>query len=211
MPCIDPGTLSEKRLSNVSINGTISSQKVRLLVDTGAAISVAGESFNYDVLRASFYLKKSETISTIKSADGSTSPVSGLVSFIGDARPIKWPPYRVSQSQRAEIKMQINTMLEQEVIRVSSSPWRFPVVLVKKKDETTRFCLDYRKLNVTLKDRVEALDALSGAKFFTTLDLQSGYYQVAMDINSFEKTAFISHAGLYEYNVMSFGLTNAEL
>ena len=139
MPCIDPGTLSEKRLSNVSINGTISSQKVRLLVDTGVAISVAGESFNYDVLRASFYLKKSETISTIKSADGSTSPVSGLVSFTGDARPIKQPPYRVSQSQMAEIKMQIDTMLEQEVIRVSSSPWRFPVVLVKKKNGTTRF------------------------------------------------------------------------
>ena len=90
------------------------------------------------------------------------------------------------------------------------------MVLVKKKDGTIRFCVDYRKLNaVTRKDSYplpridDALDALSGAKYFTTLDLQSGYHQVAMDTNSTEKTAFISHAGLYEYNVMSFGLTNA--
>ena len=134
----------------------------------------------------------------------------------GDARPIKQQPYRVSQSQKVEIEKQINTMLEQDVIRVSSSPWSSPVVLVKKKDGTTRFCVDYRKLNaVTRKDSYplpridDALDALSGAKYFTTLDLQSGYHQVAMDTNSIDKTAFISHAGLYEYNVMSFGLTNA--
>ena len=134
----------------------------------------------------------------------------------GDARPIKQPPYRVSQKQKMEIESQIQTMLEQDVIKVSSSPWSSPVVLVKKKDGTTRFCVDYRKLNaVTRKDSYplpridDALDALSGSKYFTTLDLQSGYHQVAMDTDSIEKTAFISHAGLYEYNVMSFGLTNA--
>ena len=134
----------------------------------------------------------------------------------GDARPIKQPPYRVSQTQKAEIENQIETMLSQEVIKVSTSPWSSPVVLVKKKDGTTRFCVDYRKLNaVTRKDSYplpridDALDALSGSKYFSTIDLQSGYHQVAMDSDSIEKTAFISHAGLYEYNVMSFGLTNA--
>ena len=89
-------------------------------------------------------------------------------------------------------------------------------MLVKKKDGATRFCVDYRKLNaVTRKDSYplprinDALEALSGSLHFSTLDHQSGYHQVAMDEQSIEKTAFISHAGLYEYNVMSFGLTNA--
>lgn len=134
----------------------------------------------------------------------------------GDARPIKQSPYRVSQSQRADIEKHIDNMLEQDIISVSSSPWSSPVVLVKKKDGTSRFCVDYRKLNaVTRKDSYplpridDALDSLAGSSYFTTLDLQSGYHQVAMDPTSKDKTAFITHAGLYEFNVMSFGLTNA--
>ena len=134
----------------------------------------------------------------------------------GDARPIKQQPYRVSQAQRVEIDRHISNMLEQKIISVSCSPWSSPVVLVKKKDGTTRFCIDYRKLNaVTRKDSYplpridDALDALSGSRYFSTLDLQSGYHQVAMHDDSKEKTAFIAHSGLYEFNVLSFGLTNA--
>ena len=134
----------------------------------------------------------------------------------GDAQPIKQAPYRVSQAQRAEIDKHISNMLDQNIISVSTSPWSSPVVLVKKKDGTTRFCIDYRKLNaVTRKDSYplpridDALDALSGSKYFSTLDLQSGYHQVAMHPDSKDKTAFISHAGLYNFNVLSFGLTNA--
>eukprot|EP00795_Rhopilema_esculentum_P017845 gene17845-biopygen6667 len=121
----------------------------------------------------------------------------------GDARPIKQQPYRVSQAQRAEIDRHISNMLEQKIISVSCSPWSSPVVLVKKKDGTTRFCIDYRKLNaVTRKDSYplpridDALDALSGSRYFSTLDLQSGYHQVAMHDDSKEKTAFIAHSGL---------------
>ena len=134
----------------------------------------------------------------------------------GDARPIKQRPYRVSNSHRVEIDRHISNMLDQNIIQVSASPWSSPVVLVKKKDGTTRFCVDYRKLNaVTRKDSYplpridDALDSLSGSRFFSTLDLQSGYHQVAMHPNSKDKTAFISHSGLYEFNVLSFGLTNA--
>jgi len=134
----------------------------------------------------------------------------------GGAQPIKQSPYRVSQKQRAEIDNHIANMLDQEIIEVSSSPWSSPVVLVKKKDGSTRFCIDYRKLNtVTKKDSYplpridDALDALSGSKYFSTLDLQSGYHQVLMHPDSKEKTAFISHAGLYQFRVLSFGLTNA--
>ena len=134
----------------------------------------------------------------------------------GDARPIKQSPYRVSQAQRDEIEAHLANMLKQGIIDVSSSPWSSPIVLVKKKDGTTRFCVDYRKLNaVTRKDSYplpridDVLDSLSGSKYFTTLDLQSGYHQVAMHSDSKDKTAFVMHAGVYAYDVMSFGLCNA--
>ena len=134
----------------------------------------------------------------------------------GNAKPIKQSPYRVSRAQRAEIETHISNMLEQGIIEVSSSPWSAPVVLVKKKDGTIRFCVDYRKLNaVTRKNSYllpridDVLDSLSRSKYFTTLDLQSGYHQVAMSPDSKDKTAFTTHAGVYAYNVMSFGLCNA--
>ena len=134
----------------------------------------------------------------------------------GDARPIKQAPYRVSQAQRQEIDTHITNKLDQNIIDVSASPWSSPVVLVKKKDGTTRFCIDYRKLNsVTRNDSYpipridDALVSLHGSRYFTTLDLQSGYHQVDMHPDSKEKTAFISHAGLFHFNVLSFGLTNA--
>ena len=146
---------------------------------------------------------------------GRTSVVEHKIDT-GNAQPIKQSPYRVSQQQRAEIDSHIANMLEQDIIEVSSSPWSSPVVLVKKKDGTTRFCIDYRKLNtVTKKDSYplpridDALDALSKSKYYSTLDLQSGYHQVSMHPDSKEKTAFISHAGLYQFRVLSFGLTNA--
>eukprot|EP00794_Sanderia_malayensis_P010600 gene10600-biopygen7736 len=162
------------------------------------------------------FLRQYEDVFAATSLDlGHTTVIKHEIDT-GDAGPIKQPPYRVSQAQRAEIEQQISNMLEQNVINVWSSPWSSPVVLVKKKDGTTRFCVDYRKLNaVTRKDSYplpridDALDSLTGSKYFTTLDLQSGYHQVAMHPDSKDKTAFISHAGLYEYNVMSFGLTNA--
>eukprot|EP00795_Rhopilema_esculentum_P005471 gene5471-biopygen457 len=129
----------------------------------------------------------------------------------GDARPIKQQPYRVSQAQRAEIDRHISNMLEQKIISVSCSPWSSPVVLVKKKDGTTRFCIDYRKLNaVTRKDSYplpridDALDALSGSRYFSTLDLQSGYHQVAMHDDSKEKTAFIAHSGFQSVDFLGF-------
>ena len=107
-------------------------------------------------------------------------------------------------------------MLKQGVITNSNSPWASPVVLVAKKDGSTRFCVDYRKLNAITKldsfplPRVDdSLDLLANTAYFSSLDLASGYWQVGMAPDSQQKTAFCSHSGHYEFTVMPFGLCNA--
>ena len=134
----------------------------------------------------------------------------------GNARPIKQRPRRTSPSKHAEIERQVDDLLQRGVIKKSSSPWSSPVVLVTKKDGSQRFCVDYRQVNaVTVKDAYplpridDSLCALSGAKWFSTLDLASGYWQVPMDPASSGKAAFVTTSGLYEWTVMPFGLTSA--
>jgi len=107
-------------------------------------------------------------------------------------------------------------MEARQLIRKSMSPWASPVDIVEKKDETKRFCVDYQRLNYTTKsDRFrlpsidELLESFRTANWFTTIDLASGYWQVEMAEEDKEKTAFIIHQGLYEFNVMPFGLKNA--
>ena len=134
----------------------------------------------------------------------------------GDHRPVRQPPRRVPFALRDTVTKLVEEMLEQGVIVPSSSPWASPIVLVMKKDGSTRFCVDYRKLNATTKLDVfplpridESLDLLSGTQYFTSLDLASGYWQVGMAPDSQEKTAFTTNTGLYEFTVMPFGLCNA--
>ena len=106
-------------------------------------------------------------------------------------------------------------MLDADIIQPSDSPWCFPVVLVKKKNGKTRFCVDYRKLNnITKQDAYplplidEIFDALHGAKFFTTLDATSGYWQVEIVPEYQEKSAFLIWNVIFQFWVMSFGLCN---
>ena len=134
----------------------------------------------------------------------------------GDNKPVRQLPRRVPFSLRGKVCQLIDDMLKQGVIVPSSSPWASPIVLVAKKDGTTRFCVDYRKLNAITKPDVfplpridDSLDLLCGTQYFTSLDLASGYWQVGMDKESQEKTAFTTHNGLYEFTVMPFGLCNA--
>ena len=131
----------------------------------------------------------------------------------GDAAPRKQPPRRVPFTLRQEI---LDKMQREGVIEPSRSPWASPVVLVKKRDGSHRFCVDYRGLNaVTRADsyplpRIEdLLDQLGKSTYFSSIDLASGFWQIRMHPDSQEKTAFTTLQGLFEFRVMPFGLTNA--
>ena len=133
-------------------------------------------------------------------------------------KPIKRMPRRVNPIKEEEIKRQINLMLKNGIIEPSKGPWAAPVVLAPKKDGTSRFCIDYRELNnITTKDAYpvpridDTLDALGNqnAKIFTTLDCASGYWQLPLEDEDKEKTAFTTQSGTYQFTVLPFGLTGA--
>ena len=134
----------------------------------------------------------------------------------GSSAPIRQQVRRIPPAKRQETRKLLKEMLERDVIQPTNSPWASPIVLVQKKDGSTRFCVDYRKVNsVTRKDayplpRVDdTLDTLAGSKWFSTLDLLSGYWQVEVDPEDRQKTAFCTPDGLFEFKVMPFGLCNA--
>ena len=119
---------------------------------------------------------------------------------------------------RVEIQKQVDDLLERGVIEESYSPWASPIVMVKKKDNTYRFCVDYRKLNaVTVRDshpiprQDDSIDSLSSSTYFSVMDLSSGYWQVKLHPQDKEKTAFTTGTGLYQFTVMPFGLVNAPM
>ena len=146
---------------------------------------------------------------------GRTSMVEHSINVAG-ASPIKQQLRKQSLARRIQEAECIEKMLAEGVIEPCDSPWSSPMVLVEKKDGTTRACIDFRKLNeCTVKDAYAlpdiqmCLDGLQGAKFFCSLDLASGYYQLGVREEDRDKTAFVSQRGLFRFTVMPFGLTNA--
>jgi len=134
----------------------------------------------------------------------------------GNAHPIKQRFYRTSYQNQLFLKEEIQRLLNAGLIVPSNSQWTSPVVVVEKKNGKKRLCVDYRKLNsVTKKDcyplpRIDdMLETLSGAQWFSSLDLASGFWQVELDPSDREKSTFITRFGTYEFTVMPFGLCNA--
>jgi hypothetical protein len=165
-----------------------------------------------------FLMRNSDVFSTSLADIGKTDIYKHNIETEIGAKPVRLPPYRQNPIQKAETERQCNEFLENNIIKESDSVWNSPVVLVKKKDGTWRFAVDYRKLNsVTvpishplprLEDVFDALGE-SHAKVFSILDLNSAYFQIELDPLTRHKSAFVTHQGVFEFTRMPFGLRNA--
>ena len=199
--------------ATVKVVSGVSQRKKKLaslLFDEGQATKWQDRDRRYSLLLSNHSVFALDT-----DERGETSMVQMEIST-GGAAPKKQPARRTPFAVRGEVARQLREVQENGVISPSSSPWASPVVLVRKKDGSLRFCIDYRELNSLTKADTfplpqidDLLDQLDKAKYFSTLDLASGFWQVRVHPNSREKTAFITHQGLYQFNIMPFGLRNA--
>jgi hypothetical protein len=130
--------------------------------------------------------------------------------------PVAKSLYKMTRDELVELKIQLKDLLDKGYIRPSSSPWGCSTLFVKKKDETLLLCVDYGPLNVIIiKTKYPLLhidilfDQLAGAQVFSKIDLRSGHHQIKIHAKDIPKTSFFTRYELYEYLVMSFGLTNA--
>jgi hypothetical protein len=142
--------------------------------------------------------------------------VEFVTELMSGAGPVAKSLYRMSSEELDELKKQLKKLLEQGFVRSGASPWSSPVLFVEKKDVTKRMCIDYRTFNsMTIKNKYplprieDLLNRLKKAKFFSKINLRSGYHQMKIREQDIPKTAFTTRYGLYEFVVVLFGLTNA--
>ena len=147
---------------------------------------------------------------------GRTDLVRHTIPVVPGTTPIRQPPRRLGPEKDKEVEEQVAQLIEKGLVEPGGGAWSSPVVLVRKKDQSWRLCVDYRRLNsVTRKDAYplpridDSLDALTGSAYFSTLDLLSGYWQVPLDAEAQEKAAFVTRGGLWTWKVLPFGLTSA--
>ena len=138
------------------------------------------------------------------------------IDLVPGTSPVSMAPYPMTPAELVELKKHIEELMEKQFIRPSTLPWGAPVLLVKKKDGSSRLCVDYRQLNkMTIKNKYplpridDLMDQLHGSSVFSKIDLRSGYNQILVKADDVQKTAFRSRYGHYEYVVMPFGVTNA--
>ena len=162
-------------------------------------------------------LKNNEDLFAAKDSDLTFTDTVKFKIDTGDAPPIKLRPYRIPLNNQPLVHKAVDEMLEAGIIRPSHSQYSFPVVIVDKKDGSKRFCIDFRALNKVTKIISwplplidDVLSLLKGARYFTSLDMKSGYWQILVDEKDREKTAFsVPGRGLFECNCLPFGLINA--
>ena len=197
-----------------AVSSTYDSVRERKLADMIAEVGPTLKWQERDSLRQ--LLPEKNPVFVVEEGEHGNTDLVQMTIDTRDATPIKQPLRRTPFAARQEVANQLRKMQSQGIIQPSTSSWASPVVLVRKNDGSLRFCIDYRALNsVTKTDQFplpridDLLDQLGRAKYFTTLDLAAGYWQVEMHPDSKEKTAFATYQGLYEFNVMPFGLKNA--
>ena len=161
-------------------------------------------------------IRKFKNVWATSSSDLGSTTVTAHSIPTGHTQPIKQAPRRLDPKRAEIVQTLVTDMLNTGVVEPSMSPWASPIVLVRKPDDSFRFCVDYRKLNkLTTADafplpNIDAtMDHLGGAEFFSTLDLQSGYWQVPLNPEDKHKSAFVTPHGLYQFTRMPFGLSNA--
>ncbi|GKB24191.1 putative reverse transcriptase domain-containing protein [Tanacetum coccineum] len=139
------------------------------------------------------------------------------INLVPGAAPVAWTPYRLAPSEMKELAKQLQEISDKGFIRPNSSPWGAPLLFVKKKDGSFRMCIDYRKLNkLTVKNRYplpridDLFDQLQGSSVYLKIDLRSGYHQLRVREEDIPKTALRMRYGHYEFQVMPFGLINAQ-
>lgn len=151
------------------------------------------------------------------SGTAATTVNTGSMSIkLNNATPVNYRPYRLSLPEILKVRQIIQELLDKKIIRESESEYASPILLVKKKDGSDRMCVDYRKLNeITVKDRFplplidDQIDRLGKHKFFTSLDMATGFHQIPMDEEAIPLTGFVTPEGHYEYLKMPYGLANA--
>ena len=167
-------------------------------------------------LRIVELLNEFEDVFALNPKKPNQTPLGEHVIETGEARPVRAKYVRVSSQTELDVNLQIKQMLDNGIIRPSSSPWASRIILVRKKDNSTRFAVDYRALNdLTRKDAYplpeikDILDKLHGCEYFSTLDGASAYWSIPIKEEDREKSAFVSSRGEFEFCAMPFGLCNA--
>ena len=208
----EPQLIHSCEVAKIDTSPDPTSRKTKLLEAIGKSELLSEEQA--DCLQ-NFMMDHHQAFSLEPGERGETDMVQMEVDT-GDAAPRRQPARRMPFAVRQEAAKQLKTMQASGVIQPSSSPWASPVVMVRKKDGSHRFCIDYRRLNMVTKPDLyplpridDLLDQLGKSRYFSTLDLAAGYWQIRVHPKAIEKTAFITPHGLYEFRVMLFGLMNA--
>jgi len=199
-------------------SSTVDEEALMELRETETNASYKDVKVNKDLTES----QKQEAVSLLESftdlfttKPGKTNLESHQIQLTTD-EPIRVRPYTVPYSQRKVIQDEVQAMLREDIIEPSNSPYSSPIVLVKKKDGSNRFCIDFRKLNAAtvfdtepMGDIQDSLAKLGQSKFFTKIDLCKGYWQIPLEESAKPITAFTTIDGCYQFKRMPFGLVNS--